>query len=116
MSINSGHHHDPIFAAIDNHKAANAAFLAALNKTAWLSRPPSDLAAATEAASEAEVEARHDMHEVVPQTIAGLAAYVAYWSAFVGPDLDDGLGEVSSIGWEAISTIAQASAALFPTA
>ncbi len=106
---------DPIFAAIEKHKAANAAYEAALAPCGKVvGRDLPHLEGALDAATEAEEEARYDMHEAVPTTIAGLVAYVAYWSEYVGPYREDGMGQLTEIGWEAIPTIAEAMEALFP--
>lgn len=99
---------DPIFAAIEKHKAAYAAFEVALE-------PDDGDGPDVGRMSEAEQEARYDMHEAVPQTVAGLSAYVAYWNRYLGPPKDGGAGQLS-MGWEALPTIAEALETLFPSA
>ena len=97
---------DPIFAAIEKHKAAQAAFDAAIVVD---DGDGPDV----ETTSDAEREARYDMHEIGPQTVTGLVAYVTYWNKFIGPPREGGIGQLS-IGWEALSTIADALEKLFP--
>ena len=51
------------------------------------------------------------MHQAVPTTMAGLAAYVAYWHAYTSPP-GLRLTQLEEIGWEAVPTIAEAMANL----
>lgn len=67
-----------------------------------------------EATGDAEREARFDMHQTVPQTIPGLLAYIGYWTEYTGPVREGGNGNLEDVGWEALPTIAEAMAALFP--
>lgn len=99
---------DPIFAAIEKHKAAQAAFDAALE-------PDDGDGPDVGRMSDAEREARYDMHEIGPQTVAGLVAYVTYWNRYIGPPREGGVGQLD-IGWEALPTIAEALEKLFPVA
>lgn len=94
---------DPVFAAIEKHRAAQEAFEASFDESARMV----DIEDRQSAAGAVECEARHDMHAAVPTTLAGLAAYVAYWEALVDPP---GLRftQLEEIGWKAIPTIAEA--------
>ena len=102
---------DPILAAIKRHRAAEAAFQASFDESANMVRIPYDIAERQSAAGDAETEARYDMHQVVPTTMAGLAAYVAYWHAYTSPP-GLRLTQLEEIGWEAVPTIAEAMANL----
>ena len=102
---------DPVFAAIERHREAVAAFDASFDESAGMVHIPADIEDRQSVAGDAETEARFDMHQTVPTTMAGLAAYVGYWDAFTSPP---GLriGPLESIGWEAVPTIAEAMANL----
>ena len=106
---------DPIFGLIENHKAARVAFDAVLEPTAHLVKTPKHLEVAVEAAADAEREARYDMHETTPMTLAGLAAYVAYFHDYVKVPEGMKLGQLEEIGWEALPTIAEAMTNLLPS-
>jgi hypothetical protein len=88
---------DPVFAAIEKHKAAWAAFEAADSKGCGIIHIPAEIEADSFDASQVEEEARFDMHETVPQTIAGLAAYVAYWHEFTKPPEGKEFGQLDEI-------------------
>ncbi len=97
---------DPIFDAIERHRAAEAAFVEMVSTS-------DDFDDRHRVASDAEIVARHDMHQAVPTTMAGLAAYVAHWSAFTNPpEFRLRLTQLDEIGWEAVPTIAEAMANL----
>ncbi len=98
---------DPVFAAIERHRAAEAAFQASLDESTGMVHVSNDIADRQRAASDAETEARYDMHQAVPTTMAGLASYVAYWHAHTSPP-GLRLTLLEEIGWEAIPTIAEA--------
>ncbi len=98
---------DPVFAAIEKHRAAAAAFEKSFDESARMVDIPADIEDRQSAAGDAETEARHDMHQVVPTTLAGLAAYVAYWERFTNPP-ELRMTQLEFIGWEAIPTIAEA--------
>ncbi len=104
---------DPIFAAIDRHREAVAAFEASFDESAGMVHVPVDIEARQELAGDVETDARYDMHQVVPTTLAGLAAYIAHWNTYTSPP---GLkvGPLEEIGWQAIPTIAAAMATLLP--
>ena len=95
---------DPIFAAIERHRQADEAHKVAVMKRAHLIDIPAELEAESGAASDAEVLARHDMHEIVPTTMAGLMAYVAHWQEYTSKDR----WSLEQVGWEAFPTIAEA--------
>jgi hypothetical protein len=62
---------DPVFAVIEAHKAAQAAFVAAVDAAGPHDDPPASF-------SHAEADAARTMILTVPTTLPGLAALVAY--------------------------------------
>ena len=95
---------DPIFDAIERHRQSDEAHRTAVLKGAHLIEIPAEIEAESGAASDAEVMARHDMHEIVPTTMAGLMAYVVHWQEYTSKDR----WNLEQVGWEAFPTIAEA--------
>ena len=104
---------DPIFAAIERHREAAAAFEASFEESRHMVHIPADIEGRQTVAGDAETEARFDMHQAVPTTMAGLAAYIAHWRTYTSP-AGKRFGPLEEIGWEAIPTIAEAMANLLP--
>jgi hypothetical protein len=82
---------DPIFAAIEAHRAAWAPYEAALNRTARLVGPPPQvLEDAKNAAEAAEMAVAKDLFATTPTTLAGLGELLRYAAEMDPGSVPDG--------------------------
>src|SRR4051812_1302671 len=73
---------DPIFAAIDAHKAALAVEDRVLSVTKKLFHIPDNLELEAMAAHDAEADAFHTLWQTVPRTVPGRVAWLAYLAQY----------------------------------
>jgi len=73
---------DPIFAAIDAHKAAQAAEDKITSVTCKMVHRPDDLELKVAAAHDVEADAFHDLFQTAPTTAPGRDAWLAYLAEY----------------------------------
>jgi hypothetical protein len=82
---------DPIFAAIERHRAAWAPYEAALKRTGpFVGPPPQALEDTKNAADDAEMAVSNELFATTPTTLAGLGALLRYAAEMDAGSVPDG--------------------------